>query len=143
MSNELIVVDTCPTPLPAKASQFPDYVNSPMQVNTVTVRETTIHECFGGGANELRQVSAGTPVEVLGMGAFRPPPDQVESLGTGPFLKIRLWDGQVAWMPQSAVKIDSTQLQPMSALCEEYDRLDWAALNANKPPTLTPIGSEQ
>jgi uncharacterized protein YraI len=131
----------CPTPAlvqPARTYQVAAYVVTPLKPNATAAGTTVIHECFGSGASPLRNVSAGTPLQVLGLGAFQPPAEQAEALGSGPFVKIRLWDGQVAWMPAAAVTVDRTTLPQVSDVCEAYDRLDWEQVIANKPPTPTP-----
>ncbi len=131
----------CPTPVPVQPAhtyQVAAYVGTPLKPNATAAGNTVIHECFGSGASPLRNVSAGTPVQVLGIGTFQPPAEQAEALGSGPFVKIRLWDGQVAWMPAAAVTVDRTTLPQVSGVCEAYDRLDWEQVIANKPPTPTP-----
>ena len=118
------LVDACPIPSQTQTNEIASYVNTPMRTNATLSRSFTVHECFGSGASELRNVAAGTPIEVLGVGAFRPPADQIEALGAGPYLKIRLWDGQFAWMAATGVVIDVTRLPKLSSICEEYDRID-------------------
>ena len=120
-SSDVMIVSSCPTATPA--SKVPSYVNAPMRVNASVTRPITIHECFGSGVNELRQVAVETPVEVLGVGDFQPPSDQAGALGSGPYLKIRLWDGQVAWIAASGVGVDISAQPRVSGICEEYDRL--------------------
>jgi uncharacterized protein YraI len=120
-SSDVMIVSSCPTATPA--STVPSYVNAPMRVNASVTRPVTIHECFGSGVNELRQVAVETPVEVLGVGDFQPPSDQTDALGSGPYLKIRLWDGQVAWIAASGVEVDVSAQPRVSGICEEYDRL--------------------
>src|SRR5690606_36012444 len=46
--------------------------------------------------------------------------------GSGPFFKVRLWDGQVAWISASAVDASLDAYPQLSGVCEEYDRLDWS-----------------
>lgn len=141
----LVQTSVCPTPAPFVASrsdgQIPAYANKPFQPNTTVVGNTTIHECFGSGDSPLRTVSAGTPVEILGTGAFQPAGSQAGVLGSGPFYKIRLWEGQVAWLPQSAVRVDMTAFPTLSGACEPYDRMNWAQVEASQPPTPTPAWS--
>ncbi len=140
--REYVVQATaCPTPAPMQPEptyQVVAYVGTPLKPNATAAGNTIIHECFGSGTSPLRNVSAGTPVQVLGIGAFQPPAEQMEALGNGPFVKIRLWDGQVAWMPAAAVTVDRTTLPQVSDACEAYDQLDWEQVIATKPPTPTP-----
>jgi len=109
------------------------YQEQPFAPNATVVVDAYLFECFGTGANEVRFVTAGTPVQVLGSGAFAAP---YAELGSGPFLKIRIWDGQYAWITAGAVNVELA-LQPLlTGQCETYDRIDWSAV---VPPTPTPI----
>lgn len=141
-SQEFVtLVNTCPVlvqpvaataPVATVASAPPlSPADHPFAPNAMTITDAYLFECFGGGANELRFVTASTPVQVLGTGAFSPPYDE---LGSGPFLKIRLWDGQYAWLPAAAVNVDLATQPALSAQCESADRLDWSTL---VPPTPT------
>jgi uncharacterized protein YraI len=108
--------------------------------NATVAGNTFAHECFGNGDGGLRQVSAGTPVEVLGVGAFQPPGDQVDRLGGGLFFKVRIWDGQVAWLPASALNADPAGYPQVSAICEACDRLEWAQVpRIRDAPTPAPV----
>lgn len=139
----ITVATTCPANLPlpiaapiaqavAPSSQIPSYASQPYAANALTTQDAYIFECFGSGTNELRFAKASTPVQVLGSGAFSPP---FAELGSGPFLKVRLWDGQFAWMPAASVNVDLASQPPVSAQCEAYDRIDWSTI---APPTPTP-----
>lgn len=137
--NEVILVDKCPAPPPAQiVNEVAGYANTPMRTNATVSRAIAIHECFGSGSSELRNVAAGTPIEILGVGGFQPPAGQIEVLGAGPYLKIRLWDGQVAWVAAANVGADVARLPQVSSICEEYDQIDWATVISKKPPTPTP-----
>jgi hypothetical protein len=114
------------------APQMPSYINQPYAANALTTQDAYIFECFGSGANELRFAKTDTPVQVLGTGAFSPP---FAELGSGPFLKVRLWDGQFAWIPAASVNVDIASQPPVSAQCEAYDRINWSIIT---PPTPTP-----
>lgn len=138
----ITLVESCPVTdqqvevvLPIAASAPPvqpsSYVGQTFAPNAMTSTDAYIFECFGTGDNELRFVTAGTPVQVLGTGGFRAPYGE---LGSGPFLKIRLWDGQYAWIGAGAVNVDLATQPALSAQCESYDRLDWSTIT---PPTPT------
>ncbi len=109
----------------AEIAQPVNFTQAPMVTNAALVNTGNIHECFGTGDDEVREVSANTPVEVLGTGPFWPPEDQQDRLGEGPYLKIRLWDGQFAWIAARHVGFDIAQATEISGQCEESDRLDW------------------
>jgi len=136
VSTAAIPVVSAPPPSVSAASvNPPSYAGLPFKPNTTTSREGYIHECFGAGDSPLRQVAAGTPVQVLGVGSFSPPPEEVDKLGDGPFLKIRLWDGQFAWIAARNVQVDIAGLPQLSGQCAEYDRIDWSRVIR---PTATP-----
>lgn len=122
---------------PRLSNAPPGYASAPFRPNIVTSRQTQIHECFGIGESPLRVVSAGTPVQVVGKAAYEPPPEESAALGQGTFLKIRLWDGQYAWIPADAVQIDPSGLPTVSNRCETYDRIDWTKV-IRPTPTPTP-----
>lgn len=151
-------VEFCPTPAPADpyaiggvagaqtiaqtvaASPMPalPVAASPQLVpNGSVIMSTSLHECFGGGYDELRYVRAGTPVQALGVGPFTPPPGQADDLGPGPYAKIRLWDGQYAWIAAAAVGVDPATAAQLSGQCEPGDRIDWSLI-ATLAPTATP-----
>ena len=109
---------------------------SPLAPNATVVTSTNLHECFGGGWDELRYVRAGTPVQVLGAGPFVPPGSQANDMGPGPYVKIRLWDGQYAWIAAQAVGVDAASAAQISGQCEAGDRIDWSLIT---PPTPTPM----
>lgn len=138
--------DACPTPLPQiisnPAYQTATYIERPFKPNTTVAHNTIIHECFGSGKSPLRNVAANTPIEVLGGGSFQPPVHQIDALGNGPFYKIRLWDGQVAWIQQKAVNANAEAFASVSGICEVYDAINWAQIAANRPPTPTPNWSD-
>ncbi len=108
----------------------------PLKPNASVVMSTHLHECFGGGWDELRYVRAGTPVQVLGAGPFAPPGNHAAEMGPGPYVKIRLWDGQFAWIAAKAVGVDAARIAQISGQCEPGDRIDWSAIT---PPTPTPV----
>ena len=113
---------------------------APMVPNAALVSSGNIHECFGTGDDEIRPVRANTPVEVLGTGSFWPPDGQQDRLGPGPFLKIRLWDGQYAWIGAEHVGYDIAQAPEISGQCEDSDRLDWSTVyRPTPPPTPRPV----
>ena len=58
-----------------------------VKANALVVGNTFAHECFGQGDGGLREVSAGTPVELLGVAAFQPPADQAAKTGGRPLLQ--------------------------------------------------------
>jgi len=97
---------------------------------------TNLHECFGGGYDELRYVRAGTPVQVLGVGPFTPPGAQANDMGPGPYAKIRLWDGQYAWIAAAAVGVDPATATQLSGQCEPGDRIDWSVIATHTPTPL-------
>ena len=116
-------------------SYITNYMDQPIRSNSVVVQDGYIHECFGSGANGLRFVRANTPVQVVGLGAFKPPAAQKEQLGSGEFLKIRIWDGQVAWIPAFAVNVTLNGLPQVPGICENHDRINWTEI---LPLTPTP-----
>lgn len=118
---------------PAPAITTIAYQEQPFAPNATVVADAYLFECFGTGANELRFVTAGTPVQVLGSGSFHAP---YAELGSGPFLKIRIWDGQYAWITASAVNVDLALQPALAGQCEIYDRIDWSTVI---PPTPTQI----
>lgn len=120
-----------PVAAPASPVQPVNYMGQPFAPNAITLQDAYLFECFGSGDSELRFVTAGTPVQVLGVGAFGPPYGE---LGSGPFVKIRLWDGQYAWLGAAAVHVELTTQPTVSAQCESYDRIDWSTI---VPPTPT------
>jgi uncharacterized protein YraI len=123
--------------VPSAGNLVPVYASQPFRPNTVTSRGGYIHECFGAGASSLRQVPGNTPVQVVGKADFQPPGEEATTLGTGPFLKIRLWDGQYAWMRADDVQVDPGAVPVVSNQCEPYDRIDWAKV-VRPTPTPTP-----
>lgn len=146
----LSLTSACPTPAPVAQSVVNAVAFEPpvaagcaatsVKANAVVVGSTFAHECFGEGDGGLREVSAGTPVELLGVGAFQPPADQAAKMGTGPFFKARIWDGQVAWLPASAVNADPATYPGVSAVCEACDKLEWAQVpRIRDAPTPVPV----
>ena len=125
-----------PEPVSASIVQ-PTYVVRPFVPNARTTGEGWIHECFGSGESPLRLVASDTPVEVLGKGGFTPPDNQRAQLGNGPFLKVRLWDGQFAWAIANNVGVDVAAVPLVSSVCEEYDRIDWSTTRPT--PTTVPF----
>lgn len=121
----------------AGGSVVPAYASQPFRPNTMTRREGHIHECFGAGESSLRQVPGNTPVQVVGKADFQPPGEEAATLGMGTFLKIRLWDGQYAWMRADDVQADPNALPVVSNQCEPYDRVDWTKV-VRPTPTPTP-----
>lgn len=87
-----VVAEPVPAPAadPPAAPSLPSYVGQPFVPNAALVRGSYLHECFGQGDQGLRWADAGTPIRVLGSGSFVPPAEQVDELGSGPFLKIRI-----------------------------------------------------
>jgi len=142
-SEYLTPVTVCPTPAPyvppARYQEVAAYAGTPLRPNTTAIGNATIYECFGSGTTQLRELPAGTPIEVLGAGAFQPPGEMAEAMGQPPFLKIRLWEGQVAWLTSSDVVMDLTTLPQLSGQCEAYDQLNWSQVIAERPPTPTPF----
>ncbi len=108
----------------------------PLKPNASVIMSTNLHECFGGGWDELRYVRAGTPVQVLGAGPFAPPGNHADEMGPGPYVKIRLWDGQFAWIAAKAVGVDAARIAQIAGQCEPGDRIDWSVIT---PPTPTPV----
>ena len=121
---------SAPASAPTLAAQ------QPLKPNASVVMSTNLHECFGGGWDELRYVRAGTPVQVLGAGPFAPPGNHAAEMGPGPYVKIRLWDGQFAWIAAKAVGVDAASIAQISGQCEPGDRIDWSAIT---PPTPRPV----
>lgn len=119
------VVVALPMAASAPSVQPSSYVGQAFAPNAMTSVDAYIFECFGSGENELRFVTAGTPVQVLGTGAFSPPYGELRN---GPFLKIRIWDGQYAWIGADAVNVELATQPALSAQCESYDRLDWSTV---------------
>ncbi len=111
------------------------YIGQPFAPNAMVIKDTYLFECFGAGDNELRLATANTPVQVLGTGPFTPP---YTELGSGPFLKNRIWDGQYAWIPAEAVGVDLAAQPVVSGICEDFDRIDWSVVT---PPTATTAAS--
>jgi hypothetical protein len=137
-------VSVASTPVPATAPSAAP-VLAPVSPNATVTTAAKLHECFGGGSSPLRDVSAGTPVQVLGTGPFWPPAEEQNDLGTGPFLKIKLWDGQTAWIPAAAVGFDLTTAAALSGQCEDSDRLNWDNVvrpTATLVPRITPVSSQ-
>lgn len=114
-----------------------DYAQKPMSANAFVIQETKMHECFGGGWDEIRFVSSNTPVEVIGTGPWTPPPGQEGEVGPGPYLKIRIWDGQYGWIAAGAVDVNLEEMAKISGQCEEGDRIDWSVV-AKPTPRPTP-----
>ncbi len=106
--------------------------------NSSTNSEGYIVECFGAGTTPLRWVAANTPVQVLGIGDFGPQGNEREKLGPGSYAKIRLWDGQYAWIAVSNLRVDAGSLPRVSSVCEVCDRIDWSSVVR---PTPAPIPS--
>lgn len=138
--------DTSPAPANSRSgvtsgargsSIVPAYASQPFRPNTTTSREGYIHECHGAGDSALRQVPGNTPVQVVGKADYQPPGDEAATLGTGTFLKIRLWDGQYAWIRSENVQADPNALPVVSNQCEPYDRIDWTKV-IRPTPTPTP-----
>ena len=117
----------------------PHYSSQPMQANATVIVEGNMHECWGGGWDEVRFVSSNTPVQVLGTGPWTPPPGQENELGPGPYVKIRIWDGQYGWIAESAVNVKADYVDKIAGVCEEGDRIDWSNVVRPTPrPTLRP-----
>lgn len=132
------------TPVPEVAASAAPAV-ALVSPNAAVTTGSQLHECFGGGSSPLRDVSAGTPVQVLGTGPFWPPAEEQNALGTGPFLKIKLWDGQTAWIPAAAVGFDLTTAAALSGQCEDSDRLNWDNVvrpTATLVPRITPVSNQ-
>jgi hypothetical protein len=106
--------------------------------NSSTNSEGNIVECFGTGTTPLRRVAANTPVQVLGIGDYGTQDNEREKLGPGPYAKIRLWDGQYAWIAVSNLRVDAGSLPRVSSVCEVCDRIDWSSVVR---PTPTPVPS--
>ncbi|MFN8463976.1 MAG: SH3 domain-containing protein [Caldilineaceae bacterium] len=144
----LSLTSDCPAPVPQSVVNTVAFepqvaagcAATSVKTNALVVGNTFAHECFGEGDGGLRQVSAGTPVELLGVAAFQPPADQAAKLGAGPFFKARIWDGQVAWLPASAVNADPATYPQVSAVCEACDKLEWAQVpRIRDAPTPVPV----
>lgn len=150
VSAPLVDLDSSPeTPQPSTraspvsqsrpGNSFPAYATMSFRPNTVTNRQAYVHECFGAGDSPLRVVSANTPVQVVGKADYVPPSEESVALGQGTFLKIRLWDGQYAWILADTVQIDVSGVSNVSNQCETYDRIDWTKVVRPTPtPTSQP-----
>lgn len=101
---------------------------SPFVPNTSIASDANIVECFGTGTTPLRRVTANTPVQVLGIGDYSPKGEDLEKLGPGPYAKIRLWDGQFAWIAISHLRLDPDRVPRTSSVCEVCDRIDWSSV---------------
>ena len=108
------------------ATTLPSYAGQSFRPNTTVASGCQIYECFGAGDTPLREVSAGTPVQVVGVGDFVPPSEYADRLGSGKFAKVRIWDGQYAWMLAAFLPIDPAGQPTVSNRCEDWDRIDWA-----------------
>ena len=106
-------------------STMPAYAGQTFKPNSTISSDGYLYECFGSGDSPLRQIGPGTPVQVLGVGDFTPATEYVGKLGQGLFLKIRVWDGQFAWILAQNVQGDSATQPKVSGKCEDYDRIDW------------------
>jgi len=118
---------------PAMASS--DYQGTPFVPDATVIQDAYLFECFGSGDNELRFVTVNTPVQVLGIGAFVTP---YPELGVGPFVKIRIWDGQYAWIAAEAVNADRNTLPSLTGQCENHDRIEWSAIVRPTPTEIIP-----
>ncbi len=111
----------------------------PMKTNAMIVAEGYMHECWGGGWDEVRFVSSNTPIEVLGSGPWTPPADQQAKIGPGPYVKIRIWDGQYGWISENSVNVKAAYVNEVSGECLENERIDWGAIVRPTPlPTQRP-----
>lgn len=129
-------------PVAAEPVTNVNYAQQPMVANAAVVQETKMHECFGGGWDEIRFVSSNTPVEVIGTGPWAPPAGQEGEVGPGPYLKIRIWDGQYGWIAASAVGIDIQNAAQISGQCEAGDRIDWGTVVQPTPrPMPRPVAT--
>ena len=130
-------IATTETQVVVATDTMPSYVGQPFAPNAVVARDGAFYECFGQGNNGLRAVGAGTPVQMLGVGNFVPAAEQQATLGSGPFYKIRIWDGQFGWLPTSLMDADPLAYPSLPGHCAEYDTIDWA--NVVRPdPTAVP-----
>ena len=111
---------------------------SPFVPNTSVASDANIVECFGAGTTPLRRVGANTPVQVLGIGDYGPQGEELEKLGPGPYAKIRLWDGQFAWIAISHLRVEANSVPRTSSICEACDQIDWSSVVR---PTPVPIPS--
>jgi uncharacterized protein YraI len=92
--------------------------------------QTFVYECFGAGPSQLRQVAHRTPVSILGIGSFQPTDEERQHMDYGPYAKVRIWDGQYAWIAAKALGIkDPQELPVVSGLCEPDERIDWASVD--------------
>lgn len=133
---------TTATQIAVATSIMPSYVGQPFAPNAVVGRDGWFYECFGQGDNGLRAVGAGTPVQLLGVGNYVPPAEQQAMLGSGPFYKIRIWDGQFGWLPLSVVDADPLAYTSLPGNCAEYDTIDWTTVVRPDPPTTVPTVAE-
>lgn len=136
-----VVAEPAPAPAaaPPAVPSLPSYVGQPFVPNSALARGSYLHECFGQGDQGLRWADVGTPIQILDVGSFVPPAEQVDELGLGPFLKIRIWDSQYAWLPAAAVELDVAIWTQVPGTCEVYDTIDWAAVVRPTPaPQWTP-----
>ncbi len=117
------------------AASSSDYQGKPFAPDATVIRDAYLFECFGAGDNELRFVTVNTPVQVLGIGTFTAP---YPELASGPFIKIRIWDGQYAWITAEAVDAELATLPAISGQCESYDRIEWSAVIQPTPTALIP-----
>lgn len=118
-------------------SALPSYVGQPFATNATVARDGWFYECFGQGDNGMRQVTAGTPLQLLGVGDFAPTAEQQALLGSGPFFKIRIWDGQFGWLPASLMDADPLTFAQVPGGCAEYDSIDWTTV-VRPDPTAVP-----
>jgi len=112
----------------APSPSLPSYVGSPFKPNTTTGGDAWIYECFGSGDTPLRQVAANTPIQSLGTGTLQTTASEAQKLGAPPHVKIRLWDGQFAWIPAENVSAGTQGLPRLAGNCEDYDRINWSAI---------------
>lgn len=117
-----------------RTASVPGYAGQSFRPNTSVTGNCQIYECFGAGETPLRQANAGTPVQVIGVGNFVPPSEYADKLGSGPFAKVRIWDGQYAWIQASFLAVDPASQPQVSGKCEDWDRIDW-----NKVVRPTPV----
>jgi hypothetical protein len=132
-SAPAVAVAQSPGPQPVRTSApvYPSACYQTFKPNTVTRGESQLYECFGTGTSPLRTISPSTPVQALGRGNFLPSGSDAEKLGHGPYLKIRVWSGQWAWIRADNIAIDLNSLPEVSPQCEVCERITF-------PPTAVP-----
>ena len=109
-------VAACPTATPAGACPVVK-----LHPNATVRGDTYLHECFGEGDGGLRKVQGGTPVELIGVGPFRPI-NQTITWARGRYSRCGCGMAGLAWLPAHAVAADPNAFPQVSGICEPCDR---------------------